>query len=195
MITKKYIIIAGATVAILAGAVSLAFAENNGMMPSATSMHITEMHGDGGQLPVLQVGPKGEVLMRGTVSAVGATSLTVKSWGGDWTINVSTDTKLLPGTGISQFTVGEFVGIQGVVSQTDSWTVAARLVRDWSPKKATDTNNTMMPPGRQGGDNKPMTGSPTNGGSTDVQKQIQSIIEQINRIKAQLGTQTGQTTP
>jgi hypothetical protein len=85
--------------------------------------------------PILQVGPEGKVLMRGTIASVGSGSLTVNSWGGTWTVNVSSATKVLPeatGNDLTNFKQGDFVGIQGTVSQSSQLTIDAALIRDWT---------------------------------------------------------------
>lgn len=85
---------------------------------------------------VLEVGPAGRALLRGTVSAVGTNSLTVKSWGGDWVVNVVSSTVLAPkAADMAQFVVGDFVGVQGVVSTSAAWTIDASLVRNWTARK------------------------------------------------------------
>jgi hypothetical protein len=84
---------------------------------------------------LLQVGAEGKVLMRGTIASVGSGSLTVTSWGGAWTVNVGSSAKVLPvavGNDLTQFKVGDFVGVQGTISQSSSWTIDATLVRDWT---------------------------------------------------------------
>ncbi|MGC9046840.1 MAG: DUF5666 domain-containing protein [Minisyncoccia bacterium] len=81
---------------------------------------------------VVEINNSGHVLLRGTVSAVNSNSLNVKSWGGEWTINVNDNTKLEPKTGLSSFNVGDEVGVQGVVDNNNAWTINANLVRDWS---------------------------------------------------------------
>jgi hypothetical protein len=83
----------------------------------------------------LQVGAEGKVLMRGTIASVESGSLTVTSWGGAWTVNVGSSAKVLPvavGNDLTQFKVGDFVGVQGTISQSSSWTIDATLVRDWT---------------------------------------------------------------
>ena len=86
---------------------------------------------------VLEVSPRGRALLRGTVDSVSADSLTVKSWGGSWTINVSSASKVLPnGAALSSFQQGDFVGVEGTVSQDSSLTIDATLVRDWTERKA-----------------------------------------------------------
>ena len=105
-------------------------------LPNATSVAAPA----GQQKMLLQVGPEGRVLLRGTVDSVGANSLTVKSWGGDWVVNVATSTKLMPGTDISQFKVGDFVGAQGMVKTSAAWTIDASLVRDWTERQQANEN-------------------------------------------------------
>lgn len=182
-------IVAGAVAAVLVGAASLAIAENNGMMGKST--RVTDMHGDGGQQAVLQVGPKGETLMRGTVKVVGTSSLTVTSWGGDWVVNVSADTKLGPQTtGISQFTVGEFVGVHGETSQTAAWNIEADTVRSWTAKKAMMQNTE----GQQGNNEDHQTPKPATVNNANVQERINSILEQIKKIQAQINSQSTTST-
>lgn len=85
---------------------------------------------------VLQVGQRGRVLLRGTIDSVSTASITVKSWGGDWTINVSPSTQILPqGASLSSFQQGDFVGVEGTVDQSANFTVDATLVRDWTARQ------------------------------------------------------------
>ncbi|MDE1919585.1 MAG: hypothetical protein KGH56_02680 [Patescibacteria group bacterium] len=89
------------------------------------------------QRMLLQIGPAGKVLLRGTIGSVSSGSITVKSWGGDWTVNVPTSARVLPqGAAITDFKAGDFVGVQGSVNQGASWTVDATLVRDWTARQA-----------------------------------------------------------
>ncbi len=88
---------------------------------------------------ILQVGKAGNVLMRGTIASEAAGVLTVNSWGGVWTVNVSSGTQIFPATAgndLTQFKTGDFIGVQGKVSQSASWTVDATLVRDWTYRAA-----------------------------------------------------------
>jgi hypothetical protein len=94
---------------------------------------------------VVQIGPRGNTLLRGTVSAVGSNTVTVKSWGGDWVVNISSSTQLMPLSAMSQFQVGDFVGVQGMTNTSASWTVDATLVRDWTARKmASDTKKEVQ---------------------------------------------------
>lgn len=92
-----------------------------------------------GQRMVLQVGPAGRVLLRGTIDGAANGVLTVKSWGGDWTVNVPSSARVLPaaaGNDLSKFQTGDFVGLEGTVSQGASWTIDATIVRDWTYRQA-----------------------------------------------------------
>ena len=87
----------------------------------------------------MQVGPQGKVLMRGTIASVASGVITVNSWGGTWTVNVGSSAQVLPvavGNDITQFKSGDFIGVQGTVSQSASWTIDATLVRDWTYRQA-----------------------------------------------------------
>ncbi len=88
---------------------------------------------------VLQVNKDGKVLMRGTIASVASGVLTVAGWGGTWTVNTPSTAEVLPaavGNDITQFKTGDFVGIEGTVSQSASWTIDATLVRDWTYRRA-----------------------------------------------------------
>jgi len=87
---------------------------------------------------VVQIGPAGNALIRGTVTSVGTDSLTVKSWGGNWTVKIERDTKFLPrGLTLDQIKAGDLVGLNGKVNSEESLTVHATLIRDWTEKKIT----------------------------------------------------------
>ncbi len=87
------------------------------------------------QKMLLNVNGDGRVLLRGTISNVSSSSLTVTSWGGPWTINVGGNTKILPaaaGNDLSHFKTGDFIGVIGTINQNSLWTIDASLVRDWN---------------------------------------------------------------
>ena len=89
--------------------------------------------------PILQVGAAGKVLLRGTIASISAGVITVNSWGGSWTVDVASGASILPaaaGNDITQFKAGDFVGVQGTVSPSASWTISATLVRDWTYRAA-----------------------------------------------------------
>ena len=89
--------------------------------------------------PILQVVAAGKVLLRGTIASISGTTLTVNSWGGTWTVDIASGASILPAAAngnISQFSTGDFVGVQGTVSQSANWTINANLVRDWTYRAA-----------------------------------------------------------
>ncbi len=89
--------------------------------------------------PILQVGAAGKVLLRGTIASISGTTLTVNSWGGTWTVDIASGASILPAAAngnIGQFSTGDFVGVQGTVSQSANWTINANLVRDWTYRAA-----------------------------------------------------------
>lgn len=89
------------------------------------------------QPTVLEVGRNGKILLRGTIDSTSSGSVTVKSWGGDWTVNVPTSALVLPqGSSLSSFQQGDFVGVQGTIDTSANWTVDATLIRDWTARQA-----------------------------------------------------------
>lgn len=114
---KNYLV-AGLIVSLLGGTASLALAnekkEHVGIPPM-----------------IMEINKDGKVTLRGTLKAIAPNLLTVTSWGGDWTINTKNAT--VKGAGdISQFKVGDFVGVAGKVDQSASFTINATTVVDWS---------------------------------------------------------------
>lgn len=93
---------------------------------------------------VVQIGPEGNALLRGTVSAVGTNSITVSSWGGLWTVVLGADTQVMPKsttTPLGMIKQGDFVGVNGKVDTTQPWTINAKVVRD---QTAEQSMNMMM---------------------------------------------------
>jgi hypothetical protein len=85
---------------------------------------------------IVQIGPAGNALIRGTVTSVGSDSFTVKSWGGEWTVKIEKDTKFLPqGLTLDQIKTGDLVGLNGKVNSEETLTVHATLIRDWTERK------------------------------------------------------------
>ncbi len=85
---------------------------------------------------VLQVNKNGSVLMRGTVDSVSSGSLSVKSWGGDWTVDIGASARVLPSSlTLANFKQGDFVGLIGTADSNDM-TITATLIRDWSARQA-----------------------------------------------------------
>lgn len=82
---------------------------------------------------IVNIGPKGNVLMRGiVVGAPGADFIEVESWGGSWKVKISTATKLMSlNKVITDFQDGDFVGVMGAVSSDGSFIIDASIVREW----------------------------------------------------------------
>ena len=85
---------------------------------------------------IVNIGPNGNVLMRGiVVGAPGTNSFMLKSWGGSWTVNVSATTQLITlNRALSDLQDGDFVGVLGKISSDGSFIVDASIVREWRGK-------------------------------------------------------------
>ncbi len=81
---------------------------------------------------IVNINPKGEVLLRGTVKTAGTTSLVVKSWGGDWIVNISSNARSIPENSFDKIKAGDFVMIKGSIDAHGSFTVDAERVHDWT---------------------------------------------------------------
>ncbi|MDE2079594.1 MAG: hypothetical protein KGI73_04395 [Patescibacteria group bacterium] len=132
---SKKLIVAASIVGLFASAgVAFAQATATTLTPTTTT---TAPATTVSQQPVLNVAASGNVLLRGTVVSTGSGTVTVKSWGGDWTVNVPASAAVLPsGTALSSFQAGDFVGVQGTVNSSANWTVDATLIRDWTVRAA-----------------------------------------------------------
>jgi hypothetical protein len=121
----------------LLGATSFASAEVSSTTEASAAAHSqTTAASTSSQQNVVEIGSKGNVLLRGTVEVVGSGSITVKSWGGSWTVLVGSSATVLPHetslNDLSDVKIGDFVGVQGVINTGAVWTVDAKLVRDWT---------------------------------------------------------------
>jgi hypothetical protein len=129
---KKTIIISGAGLALALA--STVFAQT--VVPGGVVQTTPAPASVPGQQMILHAEANGKVLLRGTIDSVSGSTLTVKSWGGDWTINVPASAEVFPAAAtLASFKVGDFIGIQGSVNQNASWTVDATLVRDWTERQ------------------------------------------------------------
>lgn len=89
---------------------------------------------------VVEIGTDGSVLLRGTAQVMTGTTtaqgtaLLISSWGGLWTVRVSsaTDVAAGPADSIASISPGDFVGVIGTISASDDWTIDATVVRDWT---------------------------------------------------------------
>ena len=89
---------------------------------------------------IVQINANGGITLRGNIAAIAANNLTVKSWGGSWSINILPSTNFMPGKDMSQFQIGDFVGVQGSMNQSSPWDIDATLVRDWTYRKVQNNN-------------------------------------------------------
>lgn len=88
---------------------------------------------------MLEVGPKGKALLRGTIQSVSSStssttgSIVVKTWGGNWTVVVYPDTEIVPkGNFPGGFQVGDYIGVRGQIDPDKTLTVDATVLRNWS---------------------------------------------------------------
>ena len=84
----------------------------------------------------LSISASGRATLGGTIDSLGTNSLTVKSWGGDWTISISSSTKLLRrydgSSSLSEFHQGDTVNVNGMADASAAWTIDATKVQDLS---------------------------------------------------------------
>lgn len=83
---------------------------------------------------ILSVESNGMGRIRGVVSAVSTTSISVATWGGIWTITADAHTQIVPaGYSLSNIKVGDYVGAMGSVSE-DGPVLMAKVLRNWTAK-------------------------------------------------------------
>lgn len=81
---------------------------------------------------VLSIGNGGTALIRGVVTAISGTGVTIATWGGSWQIAVTPYTQVIPTSGVAAIHVGDFVGADGVIASHSDFTVNASVLRDWT---------------------------------------------------------------
>ena len=125
--------------------------------------------------------------MRGTIASIGSGSLTVTSWGGTWTVSVPSSAEILPaaaGNDLTQFKVGDFVGVQGTVDSTNNWTIDATLVRDWTYRAAVvqqrQTNIASARTTIEGGTPKNYAGVATNLSGSTFTLTVNGVADTVN---------------
>ena len=123
-------------------------ASNTNMMkPSSMMMHSPKPM-------IITISNGGYGTIRGKVETVASNKLTITSWGGAWTVNTTSDT--------SAIMVGDFVGVSGMIS-TDSPTITADYVRDWTDKSMMKKSDMMKDTSGTMNSESSMTSSTTNG--------------------------------
>ncbi len=106
---------------------------------------------------MINVDGSGNILVRGTVVTVGASSVTVNSWGGNWTIQPAPTAQMFPvgpngGRDLSGIRVGDFLGVDGTIAPGQSFSVSANVIHDWTtaPAAVVGVPNTGAPPAASG---------------------------------------------
>lgn len=157
---KKNIQIAIASLVI--GAIStVAFAESSAlkmddMMRGITNMSprdvmqkIQEKASEDRKSPtpqVLDVNGQGQVRLRGIVSAVSSSTISIKTWGGVWTVLPGVSPEIISKDKVlGTINVGDYVGVQGTIVPDAILTVQGNVIRNRSwreefpmPKMRTD---------------------------------------------------------
>lgn len=101
-------------------------------------------NGSGTSPVIVTISPRGDVLMRGTIESVTADTLTIKSWGGVWTVKTSPVTEVIgPTNTLADFKVGDIAGVRGDMAHDASFTIEAKTVRAWGHR--TDSDKDGLP--------------------------------------------------
>lgn len=89
---------------------------------------------------IITIGANGEVMLRGKITAVTGDSISVKSWGAPWTVKITTNTKIMSvGKVLSDFKIGDFIGVQGTMNETD-FIISANVLRNWGVRPDHDND-------------------------------------------------------
>ena len=85
---------------------------------------------------IININPSGEALVRGIVVGTStANSIVVKSWGVNWTIEISTTTELITlNKSIADLQSGDFVGVSGKINSAGGFEIDAKVIREWAKK-------------------------------------------------------------
>lgn len=156
-----------------AGVAALALASIAGAQTTFTASSAPDANQHASPAPKmsLEIGPAGRALLRGTLVSVGSGSIVVKSWGGNWNVNVPQGAEVLPrvtgnSSDISSFAVGDQIGVNGTAASDAVWTINARIVRDSTARKTENQNRkeirNVEKSGRQAGAGKVFEGVASN---------------------------------
>jgi hypothetical protein len=129
---KNKLIIGSLAFLTIATTASFAFAQNNGLGEGNKG----EGKGTATAPMMVNIGPKGNVELRGTLSSVSGNTLTIASWGGNWIVDAA-NAKLTrkeggKSSGLSEFQIGDWIAVNGSVGTSSAWFISARHVRDES---------------------------------------------------------------
>jgi hypothetical protein len=95
---------------------------------------------------ILTVDDFGKILIRGTVQSVASDYIMVRSWGGDWKIEMGSTTQMISKNinyvgNNSEISIGDFVGLTGIIDQNAPFAINADFVRDWTKSLNTTSDN------------------------------------------------------
>ncbi len=120
------IVAAGSVIAAGLAFAGIAAAETTGTSDSATTPKVSMR---------VTISPAGNANLEGTVASISGSILNVASWGGTWSVDTSS-AKLLRRFGaassLSEFQAGDAVAVTGTASQSGSWAITAKQVRNSS---------------------------------------------------------------
>jgi|SRR3989344_2886885 len=82
----------------------------------------------------VDIASSGHASLKGTVMAVSSSTISVKSWGGVWSVAIGSSTKITPHTGaandVSNIEVGDIVSVKGTARADATLTIDAKTVND-----------------------------------------------------------------
>ena len=79
----------------------------------------------------LNVGPQGKAAITGTIATIGNGSLTVTSWGGNWTVAIGNTTA----GSSTPMNPGDTVMVNGKIDSSAQWTIIAASVQNMTAKQ------------------------------------------------------------
>jgi hypothetical protein len=87
----------------------------------------------------VSIGTNGHATLRGTVTAAASSSVSVKSWGGVWTVQIAATTKVTPHQGaandVSSIKIGDTISVKGTAVADAGLTIRAKTVNDPAMEK------------------------------------------------------------
>jgi hypothetical protein len=132
----------------------------------------------------LQVALSGKAHVTGKVESVTGDSFKVSTWGGQWTIKTSTSTKYSSKGSLSLIKVGDYVQVQGKVSNTEAMTLEAQHINNKSFKKEVKNNKNVLKFLKRGDDDR----KGHHASSTDALKlaTVQTVSTSSNSLSVKL---------
>lgn len=89
----------------------------------------------------INIDAKGNATIRGTLTAISGTTITVESWDVTFTVDISSAKFVGQVTDTSSMQTGDIIGLQAKLTSGSS-SIAATVVRDWSVSSLTKTTST-----------------------------------------------------